>query len=302
MTTEQAVVQRLKEFNLTTEPWKVKKVVNHLINGGRLSAMYKVKPSIVSQKTAEKIRDLYENKSLEFMVQELARANEEDNPKAIEEWLTSDAIKGGETILETRDDPLRFARLHMVQVMEDGLTGDDWTIDALESYGIPTDKALELLRTYDITLMDRQNAVINSQRDSKTTAYMANFPTIKDYMLVNLIVKYAKAHNDAPYPYILLGAELTTRGMIEADNSLAQAGNGIIRYSIWRSQEHKDTYLETLNVFRRTESGRKVFYKHMNDMLTKVEQEVSGEVNPYMTGYLTRRTENAVTRRYGRNG
>jgi hypothetical protein len=133
--------------------------------------------------------------------------------------------------------------------------------------------------------VESENAVIHSG----PKPHMANFPKLERYLAINLIAKYAKQHPDAPYKYVELGASLTAKGLFESDTSLEQAGYGIVKYSVWRSPEHKATYLKSLDVFRRTESGRKVFYNHMDGLLHKVEQEVSGRLNPYMAEYLTRR-------------
>ena len=286
--------EQLRSIGLRTEARLVLIVVLHIKAGGSLYKLYERTLPIVSKRTAEKIRRLYEDGKLDFLVegtraeQLLERlypfTDETQGERQSREELRvqEDEVEILEHLREARPRGLEVVRdalgNHRIEVM-DRLPTVEWNIKGLERANISQPRALKLLAEFDGLNMKRRQSVVTDTDDiGKKQTWLADFPGIDRYVALHYLAEFSAAHKNAPYRLLDKAATLTAKGSLELDNRLWAAGTNIVRYEIWRGPSYLEAYLEATKSFLGSKKRRQEFEQQIRSVLQ--ETTSTEEVQP----------------------
>ncbi|MEE9247414.1 MAG: hypothetical protein V3U79_01800 [Dehalococcoidia bacterium] len=166
-------------------------MVFHIKAGHSLYRLYAIESSIASKKTAEKIRKLYEEGKLDFLVEgtrpeellerlylftdeshQERQSREKLRVQEDQEEILEHLSGARPPALAEERDTLGYHRMEVI----DRLPTVEWSIKGLEKANIFQPRALELLAEYDGLHMKRlQSRVDHTDDDSTVRRWMADF-------------------------------------------------------------------------------------------------------------------------------
>lgn len=253
---------RLAQLGLRTDPATVRSVVSHLSQRKSQYALYKGTVAVVSKVTARKIKRLWEEGKLSFLLDlplaektirqvfpllaetdEQRRAREEsEEQENIREEIEALKVPGARAT--DWDDPFRFARLKLVRGAEQLVLEAEWSIAGLEVAGVPQSQVLGLLLEYDALHIKRIVAEIH--RSPPSEEWMMDFPGIDRYMALHYLVDFQRRHPGAPFEVVSIAADLCAKGILVQNNRYISAGEDLLRYEAWRGPEYQRAYFKAL--------------------------------------------------------
>jgi len=219
--------KRLKALGLRLPLDTVVTVVQRLGNGDSLYSLFTEEPPLLSKGAARKIRDMLADGTLNFVLD-----MEELPPfwtKSIEvvEELTVEHEAGFAYAPNTsglgarrRPDRIR-ARFEILRPL---LPLVHWNIGYLETSGVPLEVGLQLLVEHD--LLEQQIT------DAKSSHLI-----IQRFVALHYIVAYYLHAKNPPYTFIDKAAMSYAKGLIDNNPFLRSAGEGLVRYQVWRGPE-----------------------------------------------------------------
>ena len=136
----------------------------------------------------------------------------------------------------------------------------NWSIGKLTDIGIPLHKALIMLKEYDKLRIARTSTDWNPQKSPSrepASLVLQKFRGIEKYVALHYTVAFSTKYMapEIPFPFIETAAYMYAQGKLAADESLATAGEDILRYEIWRQDKNKD--------------GEYIFRKAYDESLTR---------------------------------
>ena len=286
MNTRFTVDARLKELGIAVEPWKVKRVISHLRDGGSMHALYTAKPPIVAQKTILKIKKALDSGELLFL----------------------------QTIIDFEEMDLQEERIKAVQKAEEMCPHSEFTFDKLTGYGLVPELALELMIKYDTFHEERKSALreilrpVEDEGEDEGEVYEEvvgytsdEFIHMEQYLALLYQVAFSRDYPNAPFMYAELAGKFLATAKMSNDEALEAAAIGIMRYAIW-NEGNFNYWMHSLANFNAREGYFADVTKALNNIREQMEQaDRDKDKTPLMIAYEKRRMENAVTRRYGRN-
>jgi len=207
----------------------------------------------------------------------IAEVSDADNRKDIKDMVEGKIdhfenarIEGGiDTLDESRIDPFSAYRLEVTEAIEEKVPYEHWSIHYLRSIGFVTDKALAFVKEYDAIRPHRIRAKVGG--DHPRLAKFRSFERWLDMHYENYLRSMAPTIKK---PYLRCAVKLISRGVLDTNIHLEEAGYGIVRYAIWESEENHAEYYEFLRGLHRTSQAYRRFKKRIEDML---DEEIKNE-------------------------
>ena len=261
-------------------------VVRRLHRGLSLFPLYNDEPTLLSKTTAFKLKRLYEQGELDFMVQEILLTDVVDNQypftgESHEERIARELAQRQEDQSELQES---FSRIEPKPVQDhhgfhrwdviDELPTIDWSISGLEQAHISEENALSVLSEYDELNIKCANAEIKTwKRDEYEeeflSRWMADFRGIDRYVALHYLVQFSSRHENAPFQVLDRAATLYAKGLLGLDSRLEAAGANLVRYQVWRGQEYLDAYLESTKKYYETKRRRDRLAQEVSAILGK---------------------------------
>jgi len=169
-----------------------------------------------------------------------------------------------------REDPTGYHRLKVIRE----LPQLEWNIQELEAASIPKDRAPRLLAEYDTLKFKSISATINVNGNGEES-YIADFAEYERYIMLHCLYDFARqgTNRGAPFSLIEKAAELCAKGIVDIDNRLIAAGEDIIRYEIWRGDEHLKAYFDSHERYYGTKRRRENFRERITAIIDSVRGE-----------------------------
>jgi len=268
VTTTFTVDARLKELGIAVEPWKVKRVISHLRDGGSMHSLYTAKPPVVAQKTALKIKRALDSGELLFL-------------QAV-------------TAFEEMD--LHMDRMKAVKRAEKMCPHSEFTFDNLTGHGLVPELALELMIKYDTFREERKSALQEILRpeeegevDEEVIGYTFDeFIHMEQYLALLYQVGFTRDYPNAPFLFCELAGRFLATATMSDDEPLQAAATGLMRYAVWNDVPgNGQAWIDSLAIF----NTREGYFAKVQSVLHETRDRMDETVNPYMAGYLTRRKE-----------
>jgi hypothetical protein len=187
---------------------------------------------------------------------------------------------------EEQDDGFGEFRLGIIQDAESLLEEWVWSITNLGNIGIPLKEAITTLFEYERLNLARMKAessitifkdyangeeLLDEATDiATTTYYLKKFRGFAQYLEVLWRIVLARRYPDAGYPRIKVAATLYTQGKLAGEQSIPRAAEGFLRYEIWRGEEYRNAFIESLKKYQKPRGGHARFLNRIDALL---EQE-----------------------------
>ena len=267
--------RQLLTLGLRVDPTFAGDVVRRIKKGDSLYSIYTEDLPLVSKRTAEKIRKLYEQGDLDFLLNNFIdpiplidqlypftqESHEERHRREIaqeredltdaREWVAAVDIEGGG--LSPELDGNGYYRMAVI----DQLPKFDWNIRGLTSANIPPEFVLKLLSEFDELQFQRVGSQVNTYEEGEgRRQWMGDFSGIDRYVALHFLVKFTAQHAEAPYTLLERAATLRSKGVLGSDGRLQAAGVNIVRYEIWRGHDHLEAFLEATKRYYGTKRQR----------------------------------------------
>ena len=208
---------QLKALDLRLTFDIVREAVQRLKNGDSVYSLYEGSGKIVAKATAGKIRNLWNQGKLNFVL-------DVSHEATIAEEVSKDAVLAGNPFADfTLQDPTevveRFTELWPQ------LPKLDWTIEVLERAGIEADDALAMMTEVDeFTRLDR------ARRWAK-----ADLIRIAELHYVFLFAGANAARvQPAPHELIQFAARNYAIGLVDSNLFMTKVALDLLRYQVWR--------------------------------------------------------------------
>ena len=221
--------KNLKALGFRVDLDMVVSAVQRFQNGDSLYSIYTEKPHFLSKVTARKIRDMFNNGKLGFILDLV-----EPSPLLTSVIDDADALTMEESCLPANmDAPQRRKRLSdRFHEIRQRLPDVRWNIGDLENSGLPADVGLQLLAERDILLH-------RLYRDADLS-----HKTVERFVALHYIAMYYLESESAAYEFIVLAATTYAKGLIDGNLFLMNAGEGIVRYQVWRGPEFLNAFVQ----------------------------------------------------------
>ena len=155
-----------------------------------------------------------------------------------------------------------------------------WTYEHMTSIGMDRADALELLLEYDSIYYDCSLAYVPSYLFKEDGSYVVtqrllNFRRFSRFLTMHYEMFYNTEYSrtdavteiEAPPHVIRVASELRTKGVIESDEHLEIAGDGLMRYSVWESRENLEAFYKSLSNIKRRKAAHQRFVAYLDDQL-----------------------------------
>ena len=185
--------------------------------------------------------------------------------------------------VEYQDDGFGEFRLGIVESAEFLLENWVWSITNLENIGIPLNEAITTLFDYErlnLARIKAENSItifkdyasgeelLDEATDiATTTYYLKNFRGFPQYLEVLWRIILARRYPDAGYPRIKAAATLYAQGTRAGEHSIPRAAEGFLRYEIWRGEEYRSAFIESLKKYQKPRGGYARFLNRIDALL-----------------------------------
>ncbi len=241
----------LKELGLTIPPDTVREAASHLVTRNSLYSLYQGKSALVAKATATKIRHLFREGKLRFLLDrppEFVAIDRlvENAPKVAADsppaplapptyWLGVHPKVAREELdyFNQNADPVTKARWERTSQILGRLPDVDWSVGYLEAARIPKEEVLALLSEYD-----RLYASIFKPDGQTPISVIADRPGLLRFVNLHYLVSFSGANPGAPFDVVNRAAELYAQGLLWHNSGLQRIGLDILRYEIWRGGDY----------------------------------------------------------------
>jgi hypothetical protein len=270
--------KELLRLGLRVKPYIVKQCVNRLKNGESAYQLYSpgAKDPIVSQRVAEKLKRMYGEGKLNFLVEEnelALNALVESGNKYVVSPLGNifehfDPLKHFRETLSAMLDPFQISRYRIIQEAEELVSHTtSWTLKHLMSLGMTNTEALDTLMDYDEMRITRLSSEFEIQKDNEEPQKrIRKFPQLQRYLTLLYKVHYMGAYPEAPPNWAGVACALHVKGELSHANHLKEAGKDIFRYEVWGSEKNLEAYFKSLKRLRRTTQSHQKFVQELDDL------------------------------------
>jgi hypothetical protein len=154
-----------------------------------------------------------------------------------------------------------------------------WTYEHMTSIGMNRDDALELLLEYDSIYYESSLAYVPRSLHKQdgtviVTPRLLNFRGFSKFLTMHYSMHYRSQYITSPnkiiepLPYIIrVASELRTRGVLESDEHLEIAGDGIMRYAVWEHPKNLEAFYQSLRNIKRRKSAHQRFVSYLGKEL-----------------------------------
>ena len=269
--------KELLRLGLRVNPDIARKCVNRLKNGESAYQLYSPdsKDPIVSQRLAEKLKRMYMEGTLNFLV--------EENELALEELVESGSkyvvsslgnmferfnpLEHFRDTLTAKLDPFQITRYWIIREAEDMVPHTSWTLKNLMSLGMTDTEALDILMDYDEMRIIRLRSEFSIQKDNEEPQKrIRKFPQLQRYLTLLYKVHYMGVYPEAPPNWAGLACALRLKGELGQDKHLKEAGEDILRYEVWESERNLEAYFKSLKRLKRTKQSHRRFVQGLTDL------------------------------------
>jgi hypothetical protein len=249
--------ERLRAMGLRTPVEQVLLVAARLERGEPLYPLYTAQVSKgeekprINKRTALKIKRLWEAGRLKFLFEkpeETVLRGTAALAQALLHAVSIARVPSSRFVPVSPFETVKLERERRKCIIE-ALPQHDWSVIGIEKAGIEPWMAIHLLKMYDILKDQVDEALLAAESDD--TALLSR-ELVTWYVQLHYMVQFHKdCLPEVPPGSAIAWASSWFAEGVTADNEwLMQLGKNVMRYAIWRGDEHAQAFLERLSPFR----------------------------------------------------
>ena len=151
-----------------------------------------------------------------------------------------------------------------------------WTYKHMISIGMNRKEALDLLLEYDSIYYESSLAYVPKSVHKQdgtviVTPRLLNFRGFSRFLTMHYSMHYMTKYlnnyeeiTDPPLYVVRVASELRTKGVVESDEHLEIAGDGIMRYAVWEHQDNLDAFYKSLRNIKRRKPTHRRFVSYID--------------------------------------
>jgi len=262
--------QKLLSLGIRIDPEHVAECVNRLNRGDSTYSLYAHGNDPVSQRVAQKLKRLLLEGKLDFLLDRYSLPLEDIATTTNEEI---EAILDNPSEYFGQDMPIDASqriRYDMVQRAESLAPHKLWTVSNLESCGLNTERALELLTEYDNLKAIRDRSEISQQKNNQNLQYYIRpFRQLTRYLTLLYEMHYRVEHPLIPEEWRKIVCRMYVQGEMSRDQALRSASTDIIRYAVWKGNANREAYFIAIKRLHFTKRAQQKFSRTMSQVFSE---------------------------------